>query len=142
MATQKSILALNSEDHNIESSIKAITFQKIAGVCGMMCPIIYILMWIIGGILQPEYNHIRDDVSTLVAVGAPNYLLLSSLNIMTGIFALIFATGLFLHFRHQQISLVGPICLIIYGVDYILGAAFFPLGEGGEKVSIQSQIHG
>ena len=51
-------------------------YQKIFAVCGMIGPFFYAMIWILGGILQPGYNHISDDVSTLLAVGAPNKLLL------------------------------------------------------------------
>ena len=43
----------------------------ILAICGMVSPILYTLMWILGGFLRSDYNHIRDDVSSLIAVGAP-----------------------------------------------------------------------
>ena len=38
---------------------------------GMLGPVLYTLIWVLGGILQPGYSHVRDDVSSLMAVGAP-----------------------------------------------------------------------
>ena len=46
--------------------------QQLIALGGMVGPILYTLIWILGGILQPGYSHIRDDVSSLMAVGAPN----------------------------------------------------------------------
>jgi hypothetical protein len=54
--------------------------QKLFALCGMIGPFCYALIWILGGILTPGYNHITDDVSTLLAVGAPNKLLYDSLD--------------------------------------------------------------
>ena len=45
---------------------------QILAICGILGPIVYTVMWILGGILQPDYSHIRDDISSLFAVGAPN----------------------------------------------------------------------
>ncbi len=40
------------------------TFQVFA-ICGMISPIVYTAMWILGGRLQSDYSHIRDDISSL-----------------------------------------------------------------------------
>ena len=45
-------------------------FQIIA-ICGMFSSILYTMMWILGGYLRSDYHHIRDDISSLFAVGAP-----------------------------------------------------------------------
>ncbi|HUT80470.1 MAG TPA: hypothetical protein VMZ29_04630 [Candidatus Bathyarchaeia archaeon] len=43
---------------------------KILAVLGMISPIIYTLMWIIGGFIVPDYNPLHKDISSLIAVGA------------------------------------------------------------------------
>ena len=45
---------------------------RIFALGGMMGPVLYTLIWVLGGVLQPDYSHIRDDVSSLMAVGSPN----------------------------------------------------------------------
>jgi len=45
---------------------------QILGICGMISPIVYTAMWILVGSLQADYSHIRNDISSLFAVGAPN----------------------------------------------------------------------
>ena len=44
-------------------------FQVLA-ICGMTSPVVYTLMWILGGFLWFDYSHIRNDISSLFAVGA------------------------------------------------------------------------
>lgn len=44
---------------------------QILAICGMASPIVYTVMWILGGIVRSDYNHVRDDISSLFAVGAP-----------------------------------------------------------------------
>ena len=48
-------------------------------ICGMLSPIIYTVGWMIAGLILGEYNHIRDDVSSLYAVGAPKKLLFNTI---------------------------------------------------------------
>ena len=56
-------------------------YQRIFAVCGMIGPILYAMIWILGGLMQTQYSHIRDDVSSLLAVGAPNKLLFDTMDI-------------------------------------------------------------
>ena len=65
----------------------------ILAICGMLSPILYTLMWILGGILDPDYSHIRDDVSTLIAVAAPNKKLLDKFIISSSTLLFIFYIG-------------------------------------------------
>ncbi|TFG62676.1 MAG: hypothetical protein E4H36_07430 [Spirochaetales bacterium] len=47
---------------------------KALAVCGMLSPGLYPLLWILGSVLVPEYSLVRNDVSSLMAVGAYNYI--------------------------------------------------------------------
>jgi len=60
----------------------------------MISPILYTLMWILGGILRSDYNHIRDDVSSLFAVGAPRYRLFNSFIIASSLLLFAFYLGI------------------------------------------------
>jgi len=51
---------------------------QVLAICGMLSPIVYTIMWILGGVLQQDYSHIRDDISSLFAVNAPNKGLMQS----------------------------------------------------------------
>jgi len=67
--------------------------RKIFFVCGMLIPITYIFLYILGGVLRPGYNHISNSVSELLSQGAPNRLLLSLINIAYGILHILFGFG-------------------------------------------------
>ena len=45
---------------------------KILAICGILSPIIYTAMWVFIGSFQTVYSHIKTDISSLYAVGAPN----------------------------------------------------------------------
>ena len=114
---------------------------QILAICGMLSPIIYTLMWILGGILDPEYSHMRQDVSSLIAVDAPNKKLLDKFIISSSTLLLIFYIGLHWGINNGAGSIVGPILFVISGLLGVLVALFFPLDAGGELVTMRGKLH-
>lgn len=114
---------------------------QILAMCGMLSPIIYTAMWILGGILQPEYSHVRDDVSTLVSVDAPNKKLLDMFIITSSTLLFIFYIGLHWGINNGTGSIIGPILFVISGLLGVLVAVFFPLDAGGELITTRAKLH-
>jgi hypothetical protein len=108
-------------------------------VMGMLSPIIYTIMWIIGGIIVPEYNSLHKDVSSLMAVGAYKRRLFQSLMIISSVFMLAFYSGIHWAVNDGTGSLVSPILFITSSFIGVLIACFFPLDEGGEPISWQGK---
>ena len=117
-----------------------IIFQILA-VCGMLSPIVYTAMWILGGRLQSNYNHIRDDISSLFAVGAPNRRLMQSFIIVSSVLLFIFYLGLHGGINDGGGSSIGPILLVISSFLGVLVAFFFPLDVGGEIKTYRGKMH-
>ncbi len=117
------------------------TILQILAVCGMLSPIIYTTMWIICGSLDSDYNHIRDDISSLFAVGAPNKRLAQSFVITESVLLFVFFTGLHEGINDGGGSIVGPIVLLISSILGIMVALFFPLDEGGEFTTLRGKMH-
>jgi len=107
----------------------------------MLSPIIYTAMWILGGFLQAEYNHIRKDVSSLVAVGAPNKNLLDKFLITSSVLLFVFYIGLHWGVNSGEGSALGPILFVIASALGVLVAIFLPLDEGGEMVTTSAKLH-
>jgi len=105
-------------------------YQKIFALCGMIGPFFYAMIWILGGILQPGYNHITDDVSTLLAVGAPNKLLFDLMEATYGILMIIFFASLHWTINKGKGSILGPGAFLVNFVLHVV-AVFFPLDAGG-----------
>ncbi|MFX1420517.1 MAG: DUF998 domain-containing protein [Promethearchaeota archaeon] len=114
---------------------------QILAIFGMLSPIIYTAMWIICGSLDSNYNHIRDDISSLFAVGAPNRRLSQAFVITESVFLFIFFIGLNWGITDGGGSILGPIFLIISSILGILIALFFPLDEGGEFTTYKGKGH-
>ena len=114
---------------------------QILAICGMLSPIIYTLMWIICGKLDSNYNHIRDDISSLFAIGAPNRRLAQSFVIVESVLLFVFFIGLQSGINDGGGSILGPIFLLISSIFGILVALFFPLDEGGEFITYKGKGH-
>ena len=114
---------------------------QLLAICGMLSPIIYTLMWIICGQLDKDYNHIRDDISSLFAVGAKNRRLSQSFIITESVLLFIFFLGLHEGITDGGGSVFGPICLIISSFLGVLVVFFFPLDEGGEFTTYKGKSH-
>jgi len=114
---------------------------QILAICGMLSPIVYTLMWIIGGIIQPDYSHIRDDVSSLMAVDAPNKKLFDKFIITSSTLLFVFYLGVHWGVNSGIGSIIGPILFIISGLLGVLVALFFPLDAGSEIVTTRGKMH-
>jgi hypothetical protein len=98
-------------------------------------------MWIIGGIIQPDYSHIRDDVSSLMAVDAPNKKMFDKFIISSSTLLFVFYLGLHWGVNNGEGSIIGPILFIVSGLLGVLVALFFPLDPGGEIVTTRGKMH-
>jgi hypothetical protein len=114
---------------------------QIFAVCGMLSPILYTLMWILGGFLRSDYNHVRDDISSLFAVGAPKRQLFNAMIILSSVLLFIFYLGLHWGLNNGQGSIVGPIIFLVSGFMGVLVAFFFPLDVGGEIITYKGKLH-
>jgi len=115
--------------------------QKIYAICGLAGPIVFNLIWIIGGLIQSGYNHIRDDVSSLMALGAPNKMLFDGMNIISFILEIIFFIGLVLVIKELKGSIVGPAILLSGKILGIIVPIFFPLNYGGLPTGFTGTMH-
>jgi hypothetical protein len=118
-----------------------VKYQKVYAICGMLSPLIFTLLWILGGILQSDYNHIRDDVSSLLALGAPNKLLFDVMNLINYSLATIFFIGLILVMKELQGLIIGPVLLLISSILGFIVTIFFPLNYGGEPTGTTGTMH-
>jgi hypothetical membrane protein len=114
---------------------------QILAICGMISPIIYTLMWILGGFLRPDYSHIRDDISSLFAVGAPRKRLFNAFIIVSSVLLFVFYLGLHWGINNGQGSFIGPFLFLAGGFLGVLVALFFPLDAGGEIVTLRGKMH-
>jgi len=116
-------------------------YQKVFAICGMIAPIVYAMIWILGGILQPEYSHIRDDVSSLLAVGAPNKLLFDAMDIVYVLLMIVFFSSLHWAINKGKGLILGPALLLTGSLIGLPIPLFFPLDAGGEIITFVARVH-
>jgi hypothetical protein len=114
---------------------------RIFALGGMLGPVLYTLIWVLGGFLQPDYSHIRDDVSSLMAVGAPHKRLFDLMQTADVLLMMIFFTSLHWAIEGGEGSILGPACFVASNVVGLAVVLFYPLDEGGGIESSRAQMH-
>ncbi len=119
--------------------------QQIFPICGMMSPIIFIVMIILGGALRSDYSHISDTMSELFSPGSPNQLLLMSMHNISAILTILFGVGVLKFIKkYSKIEIVGigaAWMIILMGVINISTASFFPQDAWGSPATLSGEIH-
>jgi len=64
-------------------------------ICGMLAPILYIGAVILGGLMNPSYSHMSEQIEALTAAGAPNKALLDILFLAASLLVIAFGAGIF-----------------------------------------------
>jgi hypothetical protein len=113
---------------------------KTIAVCAMISPVLYTLMWILGGLIVPDYSHIQKDVSSLFAVEAHRRWLFQSLAIICSALLFVFYAG-FHWSTGGSGSVAGPILYFVAALFGLLVALFFPLDAGGEPATWRGKGH-
>jgi len=120
--------------------------KKFLMLCGSFAAILYVGTVILGGLLRPGYSHLFEAISELVADGAPNRSLLSSLFLVYNILLSVFGISLFLKVRDQSrgrmSGSIGSLALtLLVGVAGILMELVFPQDPGGIPTTFAGTMH-
>jgi hypothetical protein len=119
--------------------------RKLLLLCGMSAAVIYVGTVILGGLLRPGYSHIAEAISELVAAGAPNRSLLSSLFLLYNLLASAFGVGIFLtvnsYSRGRVSGIIGSLTLVLVGIAGILMELAFPQEPGGTAATFSGTMH-
>jgi hypothetical protein len=118
--------------------------RNIFFLCGMLVPLAYIVMYVIGGALRPGYSHISDSVSELLSPGSPNKSLLDILNLTFALLYTLFGIGVLLFVRGSEhnalIGRIGAVMIIAVGVASI-GSGIFPQDATGTPPTTPGRLH-
>jgi hypothetical protein len=122
-----------------------LTMKKILIHCGTSAAIVYVGTVILGGLIRPGYSHLSDAISELVADGAPNRSLLSSLFLIYNLLLSAFGIGLFLKSKDQsrgrQSGYIGSFFLILVGLAGVSMELAFPQDPGGNPTTFAGTMH-
>jgi hypothetical protein len=118
--------------------------RKLFYLCGMLVPVVYVIMTILGGALRPGYSHLSDTVSELLSPGSPNKPFLMSLQIIDAVLGILFGIGVLLFVLGSEhsapIGAIGAAMIIATGV-LTVATAIFPQDAWGAPPTLPGQIH-
>ena len=93
---------------------------QILAIGGMLSPILYTLLWILGSFLRDDYDQIKHDVSSLMATNAPRKRIFDSFIISSSVLLLLFYLGLHEGINGGQGSILGPVLFILSSIFPII----------------------
>jgi hypothetical membrane protein len=114
-------------------------------ICGMVAPMWFIFMTILGGAIRPGYSHIADTISELFAPGSPNKSFLDILHTIFALFLILFGIGLLQFFQRtkplKRIGQVGASLFILMGCVSVTTATIFPQDPWGTVATFAGEMH-
>lgn len=119
--------------------------QRYLYLCGVIAPLLFVFMTILGGVLRPGYSHISDTVSELFSPGSPNKLLLDSLHIIFTLLLILFGIGVLRFVRRNKqdsrIGMIGAGLYIVMGILSVTTATIFPQDAWGSSPTFAGEMH-
>jgi hypothetical membrane protein len=119
--------------------------QRFLSLCGIIAPVLFVFMTILGAALRPGYSHISDTVSELFSPGSPNKPLLDTLHTTFALLLTLFGIGVLQFVRRSgQSTLTGIIGASLYltaGVLSIATATIFPQDPSSSPPTFTGQMH-
>jgi hypothetical protein len=119
--------------------------QKLLFLCGMISPVLFIFLTILGGAIRPGYSHVSDTISELFSPGSPNKLQLDILHSTTAILTTIFGIGVLKFVRLSEdsssLGIIGAGMVIAIGLVNILTATIFPQDAWNSTPTFQGEMH-
>ena len=119
--------------------------QRSLSLCGVIAPVLFIFMTILGGALRPGYSHLSDTVSELFSPGSPNKLLLDPLFTIYTLLMVLFGIGVLRFVRKNEnatpMGTIGASMLIVAGSVSMTTATIFPQDAWGSAPTFPGKMH-
>ncbi len=109
-----------------DSSARPGVTQKLLAICGISGPILYTIVVITLGALEPGYSHVTQTMSQLGAAGAANAIVMNTVGFaVLGILMIAFAFGLHRGISNSgRASKIGPALIAVSGAALIMTGVF------------------
>jgi hypothetical membrane protein len=119
--------------------------QRFLSMCGVIAPVLFLCMTILGGAMRPGYSHISDTVSELFTPGAPNKLLLDTVHTVFALLLVLFGIGLLQFVRRSErptrIGKLGASLFVATGLVSVTTATIFPQDAWGSPPTFSGEMH-
>jgi hypothetical membrane protein len=110
--------------------------------CGMLAPVLYIITWLVAGLLFPGYNQLTQATSELSSKAAPAAAaaVANFGGYALGLLLIAFAFGLYRGIRRSRWLLIGAILVGLFGLICFI-QPFFPRDPGAASHDFQNMMH-
>jgi hypothetical membrane protein len=109
---------------------------------GILGTAIFVFNVVLGGIITPDYSHLRHAVSELTQAGAQNLVLLSALFILSALSFLVFGVAVYRKYHHNRERVaIGGFMIALYAVQAVLLASVFPQDPIGSEATFPGIMH-
>ena len=119
--------------------------RRLLSRCGVIAPVVFVFMAILGGTMRPDYSHFSDTVSELLTPGAPNKPLLDTLHTIFSVLLVLFGIGVLQSIRKGGQSTLGgragASMIIAMGLVSVLVATLFPQDPWGSPPTFTGRMH-
>lgn len=115
------------------------TFHQIAALAGVVSPLIFILLVIVGGLQYDGYSHIAQAISELGATDSPVRTLQTLNFFIIGISLVVFFLGF--HYRFPGSSNLTTGLLLYFALAAGVGNGVFPCDPGCDMVTTSGTLH-
>jgi hypothetical membrane protein len=112
----------------------------VLALCGIVAPVVFVLLVIVAGTFYPGYSHITQAISELGGVGAPNPLIQNTNFFVVGVLIVAFALGLRRNLTGAGRSALGATLVAAFGFVLVVHAVV-PCDVGCEFVSPAGATH-
>lgn len=113
--------------------------------CGVIAPLLFVFMTILGGAMRPGYSHIADSVSELMSPGSPNRFLLSAIFTAYALIMACFGVGLLRFVQRSaqpsRYAALGGWLFIAAAVINVFIATVFPQDPWGTPFTFPGMMH-
>ena len=114
-------------------------------LAGLLCPVLFTAAWLVAGLRRRDYHPLRDDLSVLSAVGAPDAWIVSGGLVGSGLLTIAFAVGLRRWARASGRPSLGATVLLLAGAG-IVALGLLPEDAPGpippvDRGSLTNQLH-
>ena len=108
--------------------------------CGVVAPVILIVLIFVGAAVTSGYNHISEPISQLSATGSPHPGWMSTGFITYGVMILGFGFVLYRSVRNHRFAWLLLLFYVLHGLGFLLGGVFSDDPRTAESVSTATGI--
>lgn len=124
-----------------ESSTRPDITQRLLAICGITGPILYTILVITLGFLEPGYSHITQTMSELGAVGAQYANIMNTAVFpLSGLLIFVFAFRLHRDISNGKYSKIGPTLIAVSGAALVM-TGIFRCDPGCEDITTVGTTH-